>query len=78
MNLKRPFSSLTVDVTLEPEDYMVRNNSEDDSAHGCIPGFGDHGMQYGWNLGIIFLKKVTMIYDFEREKLGFVRAKTDV
>jgi len=69
-------SGLTVDLTLLPEDYMINladNSIVDGSQNNCIPGFGDHGTQYGWNLGILFLKKFVMIYDFKNDRLGFVR-----
>jgi hypothetical protein len=76
-------SGLTVDLTLEPQDYMINsteNSIDDGSGKGldCIPGFGDHGTQYGWNLGILFMKKFVLIYDFRNDKIGFVRANNDV
>lgn len=70
MNENETQSSLTVDLTLEPKDYMVTSVEQGGK---CIPGFGDHGTQYGWNLGILFLKRFIVVYDFKSEKLGFVR-----
>ena len=67
-----------MDLTLEPKDYMISpvySEIDDGTPKGadCIPGFGDHGTQFGWNLGILFLKKFVLIYDFKNDKLGFVR-----
>ena len=78
----KKLSGLTVDVTLEPEDYMISRTStgiDDGKTNGndCIPGFGSHGTHYGWNLGIMFMKKVMMVYDFKRDRMGFVRANND-
>jgi hypothetical protein len=70
-------AGLTVDLTLTPEDYMINlseNSIDDGIKDNCVPGFNDHGTQYGWNLGILFLKKFLIIYDFKNEKLGFVRS----
>ncbi len=79
----RNVSGLTLDLTLEPEDYMINskeNEIDDGKGQGmdCVPGFGDHGTQYGWNLGILFLKKFVLIYDFKNDKVGFVRANNDL
>jgi hypothetical protein len=77
LDKKNKISGLTVDLTLLPEDYMINlaeNSIVDANSNNCVPGFGDHGTQYGWNLGILFLRKFVMIYDFKINKLGFVRS----
>ncbi len=79
---RNKISGLTVDVTLEPADYMINaneNSIDDGSSEGmnCVAGIGDHGTQYGWNLGILFMKRIVMIYDFKEDRLGFVRANND-
>jgi hypothetical protein len=80
---ERKLSNRTVEVTLEPSDYMVNiheNSIDDGSSQGmnCRPGFGDHGTQYGWNLGIMFMKKLVILYEFEEDRLGFVRSNNDL
>jgi hypothetical protein len=62
---------------------MISRTSEsidDGKTNGmdCVPGFGDHGTQYGWNFGIMFMKKVMIFYDFKNDKLGFVRSNNDI
>jgi hypothetical protein len=80
MNLNSTYSSLTFELTLEPEDYMVNVNDneidppEQEFKAGCIGGFVDHGTQYGWNFGIMLLKKFVMVYDFQEDMIGFVRS----
>jgi hypothetical protein len=63
------WSSKVVTMTLNPWDYMVV-----DKEYACEPGFGDHGTNYGWNLGVMFLKRFIMVYDFQNSKVGFVRS----
>lgn len=57
----------------------LNENSIDDGSQkdNCVPGFGDHGTEYGWNLGILFLKKFVLMYDFKNDRLGFVRSNND-
>jgi hypothetical protein len=70
-------SRSTIDLTIEPSDYMI-TSEVDKQGNSCVPGFVSHGTQYGWNFGIMFLKKFVMVYDFYNEKIGFVRADNDL
>jgi hypothetical protein len=72
-------SSRTIDLTLEPKDYMVDIEADEESTdkNYCLPGFVDNGMEHGWSFGILFIKKFFMIYDFKNEKIGFVRANNE-
>lgn len=82
INQQNKSSNRTVEVTLEPSDYMINihENSIDDGSSGdlsCRPGIADHGTQYGWNLGIMFMKKLVILYEFEEDRLGFVRSNNE-
>jgi hypothetical protein len=70
-------SKSTLDLTIEPSDYMI-SSDVDKEGNTCVPGFVDHGTQYGWSFGIMFLKKFIIAYDFYEEKIGFVRANNDI
>jgi hypothetical protein len=61
---------MTLDLVLEPCDYMVSNDDGD-----CVPGIIDHGGKTGWRFGLLFMKKFITIYDIKNNKLGFVRAE---
>ena len=67
---KNSESNLTIDLVIEPSDYMFN-----DEEGNCASGFGDHGEESGWTLGIMFIKKFLMIYDVGKERIGFVRVK---
>jgi hypothetical protein len=67
----------TLDLTIEPSDYMVSADI-DKQGNSCIPGFVEHGTQFGWSFGIMFIKKWIVVYDFYNEKLGFVRSNNDI
>lgn len=69
----RGYSESLILLTLEPKDYMI-NDYERNDGNICVPGFGDTGTNYGWSFGIMFIRKFVMVYDFQRERLGFVRA----
>ena len=83
LNKSEKLSDNTVNLTLEPADYMITINQntidlEDGKEKNCVPGIGDTGNQFGWNLGIMFLRRFMMIYDFKNEKIGFVRTNNDL
>jgi len=67
----------TLDLTIEPSDYMTTSDV-DKEGNTCVPGFIDHGTQFGWSFGIMFLRKWLIVYDFYNEKLGFVRSNNDI
>lgn len=58
-------------ITLEPEDYMFNDNTNNGM---CLPGIGDHGGDFGWSIGINFLKRFVVVYNFAENKIAFVRA----
>jgi hypothetical protein len=73
-------ASSSVELTLKPEDYLVKDNSTTDQnseEDNYVVGIGDHKTDYGWNFGILFLKKFMVVYDFKDDKVGFVRVYTD-
>jgi hypothetical protein len=70
-------SRATLDLTIEPKDYMVTTD-KDKQGNSCVPGFMDHGTEYGWTFGIGFLKTFIMVYDIYNEKVGFVRSNNDI
>lgn len=82
VNRNKKITSRVLTLTLEPEDYMINTNElgidGDDTEMNCIPGFGTTGTQFGWNLGIMFMKKFLIAYDFEEERMGFVRINDEL
>lgn len=63
----------TVELTLFPSEYFVSNNDDEN----CVPGILDHETDYGWNLGILFMRQFMVLYDFKSGYLGFVRVKKE-
>ena len=81
VNRNRKISSRVLTLTLEPKDYMISINEggiDDEREMNCVPGFGTTGTQFGWNFGIMFMKKFLIAYDFEEERIGFVRISEDL
>lgn len=65
-------STSSIELTLTPDEYMFGITEED-----CTPGILDHQTDYGWNLGIIFLRRFMVMYNFKVGQLGFVRVRKD-
>ena len=73
VNPANSISSSSIELILRPEEYMLNNHSYEEGS--CRVGITDHHTDYGWNFGIMFLKKFMVIYDFKDSFIGFVRAK---
>lgn len=73
VNSNTSLSKSTMDLTLFPEDYLVHEDEEDNNI--CVAGIKDHKTDYGWNFGIILLKKFMIFYDFKNDLIGFSRVE---
>ena len=71
VNAETKGSTSTVHLTIKPDEYMISDGSDSN----CKPGVIDHGTDYGWNFGIMFLKPFMVMYDFNGGHLGFVRIR---